>query len=181
MTIYDAYGRAVDTSLLHTEQAAPTMTGIRNIYSIMHPSAGLTPEKLSAVLRQAEFGDPFLYLELAEEMEEKDLHYLAVMETRKQTVAQLPMIIQPASGEREDIRIAAMVSEALFDGTGARTRRAAKLQLAAGRIAAIRAGARAGSRISCLGSAACGRPQHLEPARRAGSVIPFEKPGSRRS
>src|ERR1700691_1108470 len=116
MTIYDAYGRAVDTSLLHTEQAAPTMTGIRNIYSIMHPSAGLTPEKLSAVLRQAEFGDPFLYLELAEEMEEKDLHYLAVMETRKHTVAQLPMIIQPASGEREDIRIAAMVSEALFDG-----------------------------------------------------------------
>jgi phage gp29-like protein len=116
MTIYDAYGRVVDTSLLHTEQAAPTMTGIRNIYSIMHPSAGLTPEKLSAVLRQAEFGDPFLYLELAEEMEEKDLHYLAVMETRKQAVAQLPMIIQPASSEREDIRIAAMVSEALFDG-----------------------------------------------------------------
>jgi len=116
MTIYDAYGRVVDTSLLHTEQAAPTMTGIRNIYSIMHPSAGLTPEKLAAVLRQAEFGDPFLYLELAEEMEEKDLHYLAVMETRKQAVAQLPINIQPASSAREDIRIADMVSEALFGG-----------------------------------------------------------------
>ena len=65
------------------------MVGIRNIYSVMHPSIGLTPERLTAILREAEAGDPFLYLELAEEMEEKDLHYLAVLSTRKQTVAQL--------------------------------------------------------------------------------------------
>src|SRR6202167_6830953 len=109
MTIYDAYGRAVDTSLLHTEQAAPTMTGIRNIYSIMHPSAGLTPEKLSAVLREAEFGDPFLYLELAEEMEEKDLHYLAVLNTRKEAVSQIDYEIKPASDDKDDIRAAELV------------------------------------------------------------------------
>jgi len=117
MTLYDAYGREVDTSRLRQEQAAPTMTGVRNIYSVMHPSAGLTPEKLSAILRQAEFGDPFLYLELAEEMEEKDLHYLSVLGTRKETVAGLEIAVRAASGEKEDVRIADMVRDLLFGGT----------------------------------------------------------------
>jgi len=117
MTLYDAYGRAVDTAQLREEQAAPTMTGVRNIYSVMHPSVGLTPEKLGAVLRQAEFGDPFLYLELAEEMEEKDLHYLAVLGTRKETVAGLQLAVRPSSGAAADVRNADMVRELLLGGT----------------------------------------------------------------
>jgi phage gp29-like protein len=117
MTLYDAYGRLVDTARLRDEQAAPTMTGVRNIYSVMHPSVGLTPEKLAAVLRQAEFGDPLLYLELAEEMEEKDLHYLAVLGTRKQTIAGLQISVRPASGEATDVRVADMVRDLLLGGT----------------------------------------------------------------
>ena len=117
MTLYDAYGREVDTARLREEQAAPTMAGVRNIYSVMHPSVGLTPEKLASVLRQAEFGDPFLYLELAEEMEEKDLHYLAVLGTRKETIAGLQIAVRPASGENEDVRIADMVRDLLLGGT----------------------------------------------------------------
>ncbi len=116
MTLYDAYGRPVDPARLREEQAAPTMAGVRNIYSVMHPSVGLTPDKLAAILRQAEFGDPFLYLELAEEMEEKDLHYLATLETRKQAVAQLPLIVRPASAAADDARLADLVREALLDG-----------------------------------------------------------------
>jgi phage gp29-like protein len=92
MKLYDAYGREVDTGILRDEQAAPTMAGVRNIYSVMHPSIGLTPERLTGIMQQAEFGDPYLYLELAEEMEEKDLHYLAVLGTRKNAVAQLDLI-----------------------------------------------------------------------------------------
>ena len=45
MKLYDAFGREVDAEQLREEQAAPTMTGIRNIYSSMHPSVGLTPER----------------------------------------------------------------------------------------------------------------------------------------
>src|SRR5271163_1380244 len=105
MKLYDAYGREVDTGLLGEEQAAPTLAGIRNIYSVMHPSVGLTPERLAGILRQAEFGDPFLYLELAEEMEEKDLHYLAVLGTRKESVAGLQISVSPASAESEDLRL----------------------------------------------------------------------------
>jgi phage gp29-like protein len=117
MTFYDAYGRPVDTAQLREEQAGPTLAGVRNIYSVMHPSVGLTPEKLAAILRQAEFGDPFLYLELAEEMEEKDLHYLSVLETRKQTLAQLDLVVRPASSTKNDVRTAELLQDILFNGT----------------------------------------------------------------
>ncbi|MGA9724814.1 MAG: DUF935 domain-containing protein [Candidatus Binatus sp.] len=116
MTLYDAYGREVDTGLLREEQAAPTMAGVRNIYSVMHPSIGLTPERLTGILQQAEFGDPYLYLELAEEIEEKDLHYLAVLTTRKNAAAQLDLIVRAASSSSEDQRAATMVREMLVDG-----------------------------------------------------------------
>ena len=115
MNLYDAYGREVDLARLHEEQAAPTMSGVRNIYSSMHPSVGLTPERLTQILREAEFGDPFLYLELAEEMEEKDLHYLAVLSTRKEAVSQIEFEIKPASAARDDVRAAELVRAMLAD------------------------------------------------------------------
>ena len=117
MTLYDAYGREVDTAQLRDEQAAPTMAGVRNIYSTMHPSVGLTPEKLIAIQREAEAGDPYLYLELAEEMEEKDLHYLAVIGTRKQAVAGAELIVTAASEAAADQRAADLVRD--FVGGGA--------------------------------------------------------------
>jgi phage gp29-like protein len=117
MKLYDAYGREVDTGVLREEQAAPTMAGVRNIYSVMHPSIGLTPERLTGIMQQAEFGDPYLYLELAEEMEEKDLHYLAVLGTRKNAVAQLDLIVRAASSAADDQRAAAMVREMICEGS----------------------------------------------------------------
>src|ERR1700733_10184889 len=117
MILYDAFGREVEVARLREEQAAPTISGIRNIYSSMHPSVGLTPERLTQILREAEFGDPFLYLELAEEMEEKDLHYLAVLGTRKESAAQLELVVRPSSSDKSDVRIAVMVSDRLMSGT----------------------------------------------------------------
>ena len=116
MTLYDAYGREVDTGMLNREQAAPTMAGVRNIFSVMHPSIGLTPHRLSTILHAAEKGDPYLYLELAEEMEEKDLHYLAVLGTRKHAVSQLDLVVRAVSSSADDQRAAAMVREMISDG-----------------------------------------------------------------
>jgi len=115
MALFDAYGRPVDTGLLKEEQAAATFSGIRNIYSIMHPSIGITPEKLNAILRQSELGDPYLFLELCEDMEEKDLHYLSVLSTRKQTVAQLDITVKPASSSAEDKMAADLVRDMLVE------------------------------------------------------------------
>lgn len=116
MILYDAYGREVDTGMLRQEQAAPTMAGVRKIYSAMHPSVGLTPHRLSQILQVAGIGDPYLYLELAEEMEEKDLHYLAVLGTRKNAVSQLELVVRAASSAAEDQRAAAIVREMIVDG-----------------------------------------------------------------
>jgi phage gp29-like protein len=116
MTLYDAYGRPVDTQALRQEQAAPTLAGVRNIYSIMHPAADLSPEKLVAVLRTAELGDPWLYLEMAEDMEERDLHYLSVLSTRKHAVSQLELSVQAASDSKEDRYASDLVRDVLIDG-----------------------------------------------------------------
>ncbi|HEX7128297.1 MAG TPA: DUF935 domain-containing protein [Thermodesulfobacteriota bacterium] len=109
-TLYDAYGRPVDLGALRREQAAPSLTGIRTIWA-GHPAKGLTPERLARLLREAEDGDPMRYLELAEDMEERDLHYLAVLGTRKRAVAQLELTVEAASDAAADVEAADLVRE----------------------------------------------------------------------
>lgn len=84
---------------LTREIAAPSRASIRTIQS-GHPAQGLDPAKLASILRAAEDGDAIAYFELAEEMEEKDLHLLSVLGTRKRAVAQLPIEVL-AAGESE--------------------------------------------------------------------------------
>ncbi len=115
MTLYDAYGRPVVFEALREEQAAPTLAGIRNIYSIIDDSIGLTPEKVVGILRTAEFGDPWLYLELAERMEEKDLLYQGVLHTRKMAVSQLDIDVSAAGDDAESMADAEFVREILID------------------------------------------------------------------
>ncbi|HUY26566.1 MAG TPA: DUF935 domain-containing protein [Candidatus Binataceae bacterium] len=113
--LYDYLGRKVDLSRLKQQQAAPTLAGLRNIYSTVHVAAGLTPERLSSVMRIAEYGDPFYYLELCEDIEERDLHYSGILNTRKRAVAQLEPIIKPAGKDAESQKIADFVKEVLLD------------------------------------------------------------------
>src|SRR3546814_16570638 len=86
--LVDPYGRPLSAAALKREEAAPTLTGVRQILA-GHPSFGLTPERLARILREAAAGDATRYLELSEDMEEKDLHYLGVLGTRKRAIAQL--------------------------------------------------------------------------------------------
>ncbi len=48
-----------------------------------YPSAGLTPSKLSAILREADDGSLATAMQLFEEMEEKDAHLFAVAQMRR--------------------------------------------------------------------------------------------------
>ncbi len=110
MPLYDQYGNTIDTSKLRRELAGPTVTGVRSILS-GHPAQGLSPGRLGGILREAEAGDAIRYLELAEEMEEKNLHYLAVLGTRKRQVAQLDVKVAPAGEDAEAMADAEMVQE----------------------------------------------------------------------
>src|SRR5260370_7135111 len=114
--LLDQYGRPVQFELLKEEQGAPTLTGVRNIYSIIDSSRGRTPDKIVMILRQAEYGDPWLYLELAERMEEKDELYQGVLHTRKMAVSQLDIKIEAASADAQDQADAAFAREALPQG-----------------------------------------------------------------
>ncbi|MDD2870095.1 MAG: DUF935 domain-containing protein [Neomegalonema sp.] len=108
--LLDAYGRPLNPSLLREEQAAPSVVGVRSILG-GHPAQGLTPDRLTRLLRSSEHGDATAYLELAEEMEEKDLHYLSVLGTRKRAVAQLEITVESASDEATDVANADLVRD----------------------------------------------------------------------
>lgn len=117
-------GTPIDLDELFGEaKAGPTLTGIRSPISGF-PADGLTPTRLAAIHRAAAQGDPLAWLELAEDIEERDAHYSAVLGTRRRQVAQLPITIEAASDDKEHVRHAdfirewlkeSVLDEALFD------------------------------------------------------------------
>ncbi|MBI1407308.1 MAG: DUF935 family protein [Caulobacter sp.] len=108
--LVDWLGRPIDFTRLTEEVATPTVAAARSIIA-GHPAQGLTPGRLAGILRSAEAGDPRAYFELAEEMEEKDLHYVGVLGTRKRQVSQLEMTVEAASDDAEGQADADLVRE----------------------------------------------------------------------
>jgi phage gp29-like protein len=94
------------------EIAAPELVGVRTLWD-QSVASGLKPERLAALLRGAIRGDHRYYLELAEEMEERDAHYASVLRTRKLALSQIrPSVIE---GPKDDAKIVAAVQELLED------------------------------------------------------------------
>jgi phage gp29-like protein len=96
-------------------KAGPTLTGVRSPIS-GHPADGLTPTRLASIHRAAATGSPLAWLELAEDIEERDPHYLSVLGTRRRSVAQLPITIESASDDAEHVRHADFLREWLKEG-----------------------------------------------------------------
>src|SRR5215831_19380371 len=115
MPLLDQYGRPVVYEALREEQAAPTLLGVRNVFSIIDTSIGLTPEKAAGILRTAEYGDPWLYLELAERMEEKEAYFHGALRTRKMAVSQLDIDVTAAGDDQQSRDDAKFISEVLID------------------------------------------------------------------
>ena len=116
--IYDYLNRPVKTQQLIREQAAPTLTGIRSIWNETVAS-GLTPQRLATLLMAAADGDHNAYLTLAEEMEERDLHYAAELSKRKLAVSRLPITVESATDSARDKELADAV-RSLVKGAGFR-------------------------------------------------------------
>ena len=73
--------------------------------------AALTPARLRAILREADAGRNRDYLTLAEELEERDAHYAAVLGVRKRAVSALEPLVEPASSDARGAEAAAAVRE----------------------------------------------------------------------
>jgi len=119
----DALNQPVSQKELGAARATPTVGGVRPVIS-NHPAEGLNPVRLANIHRQAAQGEPLDYLELAEDIEERDLHYAGVLATRKRSVAQLPITVTAASDSTEHKKHAEFVrswindeilQDALFD------------------------------------------------------------------
>jgi phage gp29-like protein len=79
-----------------------------------YPSAGLTPPRLAEIFREADQGDVFRQTELFEEMEEKDAHLAAILQTRKMAVLSQDYEVLPYSSSPEDQRLAEVVGQVIY-------------------------------------------------------------------
>lgn len=121
-------GQPIDLEVLGEEISAPSVSGIRQVW---HSSVAgnLTPPRLAQLLQSAAEGDAHDYLTLAEEMEERDMHYASVLGTRKLAIVGLEVQIEAASDAAADVRIADAVREVV--------RQAEFAELAADQVDAI--------------------------------------------
>ncbi|MDP9590112.1 UNVERIFIED_ORG: phage gp29-like protein [Shinella zoogloeoides] len=108
--IIDQWGNPVSTRQLKQEVAAPTLGGVHSVWTPTIVS-GLTPIGLAEILRAAARGYPDQFFALATEMEERDLHYAAVLGTRKRAITGIKPIVVSASDAPEDEKIADAVRE----------------------------------------------------------------------
>ena len=119
IVLYDSQGNPIkpDKTRLNREIAAPSLMGVRSIWRDA-VAPGLTPVSLARLLQDAGAGETTAYLTLAEEMEEKDLHYASVIGTRKRAVTRLPIQVEAAADDSTSVKIAdavrALVKQTAF-------------------------------------------------------------------
>lgn len=111
----DQDGKVVSAAELEEEVAGAQVGGVRQWIS-GHPADGMTPIKLASILRAADQGEVEAYFELAEDIEERDSHYLAQLATRRRSVSQLPITVTPASDSAEHKKHAEFLREWIKTG-----------------------------------------------------------------
>lgn len=107
-------GSVVDTGALAEPQSA-RLASLHHEFQ-GHPSRGLTPSKLAAIMEAAEQGDPVAQYELYEDMEEKDGHIMAEMGKRRRAVLGLNWNIVPPSNPNRAEKKATTALYALMQG-----------------------------------------------------------------
>jgi len=107
-------GQPMTKEDLTREIASVSVSGIRRRYQDAI-AAGLNPDRLKSVLRAANDGNAHAQLTLAEEMEERDPHYAAVLGVRKRAVLGLERLVESASDDSADVQLADAVRDYLVN------------------------------------------------------------------
>ncbi len=119
-----------ENSQEHKKQGKRNL-GIEQAYAVTHTNRTpwadfsilnrLSPEKLASILRDVRSGEcPAEYLELAQDMEMRDLHYRSVLSTRKDAVCGLEIKVEPASDDKHDMELADAVKTDIIQNRSAR-------------------------------------------------------------
>ena len=85
-------GSPIVVKLLSEEIATPTVSGVRRTHED-RVASGVTPERLGTILKDAAEGNARAYLTLAEEMEERYLHYASQLQTRRLAIESVDLTI----------------------------------------------------------------------------------------
>ncbi len=105
---------------LSEEIAGASLIGVRRAWNADSIATGLSPSRLASVLSNANEGDAYDYLTLAEEMEEREPHYGSVIRTRKLAIEGLDRNIEAAGDDEKSQAIAEAVRTLIqrpeFDG-----------------------------------------------------------------
>ena len=92
------------------EQAAAVPYSNRHPWGDFSLLQSLTPERLAEILNDVRRGEcPADYLELAQDIELKDLHYRSVISTRKDAITGLDIKVIPAGEDKRSMEISAAV------------------------------------------------------------------------
>ncbi|MCA1907915.1 MAG: DUF935 domain-containing protein, partial [Magnetospirillum sp.] len=115
VVLYGPDNRPLKKADLKQPVAAPALTGVRTIWTGKAVASGLTPERLASLLMRAAEGDHEDFLILAEEMEERELHYASVLGTRKRALSGLDPAVAAATDAARDVQIADAVRNLAVD------------------------------------------------------------------
>lgn len=108
----EAFNPDKDTGIINPVRVRVAVGDVKDKYSD-YPSNGLTPRRLAYIFREAVEGNVRSQMELFEDMEEKDAHLFAQLQTRKLAVAGLDWEIHPFSEDEKDKQIADFVNQQL--------------------------------------------------------------------
>lgn len=115
VVLYGPDNRPLKKADLKQPVAAPALTGVRTIWTGKAVASGLTPDRLASLLMRAAEGDHEDFLILAEEMEERELHYASVLGTRKRALSGLDPAVAAATDAARDVEIADAVRDLVVD------------------------------------------------------------------
>ncbi|EFO30944.1 phage protein [Roseibium sp. TrichSKD4] len=113
--IYDSTGvpMRVSPKALSSESSVSTVRQLSKPFD-GSVASGLKPQALPGILSRASEGDFEDFITLAEEMEEREPHYMSVLGTRKRAVSSIAMTIEAGTTSDSDREIAA-ACKALID------------------------------------------------------------------
>lgn len=114
MAIVDIHGNPIQPKTLREQQTAQ-LTQLQTEFAT-HPSSGLTPPRLAAILRAAEAGDIRAQCDLFQDMEEKDAHLLAEIGKRRRALTTVDWeVIPPREATATEQAEADWLNEVLQD------------------------------------------------------------------
>jgi phage gp29-like protein len=109
MQLYDQFNRPIRAEKApsrRTIAAAPLTDAWRE-----YVAAGLTPERLASIFREADAGDVARQAQLFEQMEEKDGHILGERGKRVNVILDVAFTVKPASEDARDVKVAEFVTD----------------------------------------------------------------------